>query len=80
MAPRASVGSIQNALTQKYGAQAFRVVRTEAVGPRVGAELRRGAIIAILLGSLITLIYLAIRFEWRFGLAAVLVDGVTTSS
>jgi preprotein translocase subunit SecF len=50
-------------------------VRTEAVGPRVGAELRRGAVIACSSGSLITLVYLAIRFEWRFGLAAVLATG-----
>ncbi|HZF66580.1 MAG TPA: protein translocase subunit SecF [Gemmatirosa sp.] len=72
----AAVGRrIQAALQQRFGADAFRVVRTEAVGPRVGAELRRGAVIAVLLGSLITLIYLAIRFEWRFGLAAVLATG-----
>jgi preprotein translocase subunit SecF len=71
-----SVGRrIQTALNGKYGATGVRVVRTEAVGARVGAELRQGAIIAVLLGSLITLIYLAIRFEWRFGLAAVLATG-----
>lgn len=63
---------IQRALQKRYGASEVRVVRTEAVGPRVGAELRRGAIVAILISSLITLVYLAIRFEWRFGLAAVL--------
>ena len=67
--------AIQAALTQRYGANQFRVVRTEAVGARVGEELSRGAIIAVALGSLITLIYLAIRFEWRFGLAAVLATG-----
>ena len=44
-------------------------------GPKVGAELSRGALIAMLLGSLITLAYLAVRFEWRFGLAAVLSTG-----
>jgi len=63
---------IQTALQQQFGAENVRVVRTEGVGGRVGAELRRGAAIAILISSLITLIYLAIRFEWRFGLAAVL--------
>jgi len=63
------------ALQQKYGAEGVRVVRTEAVGARVGEELSRDAIIAVLLGSLITLVYLAIRFEWRFGLAAVLATG-----
>ena len=56
---------------QKYG-EGFTIVRTEAVGPKVGAELARGAVIAMLLASLVTLIYLAFRFEWRFGLAAVL--------
>lgn len=63
---------IEGVLRERFGANTFRVVRTEAVGPRVGAELRRGALIAILLSSLVTLVYLAIRFEWRFGLAAVL--------
>jgi preprotein translocase subunit SecF len=63
---------IQGVLDQKFGKDAYRVVRTEAVGPKVGSELRRGAVVAILLSSLATLIYLAFRFEWRFGLAAVL--------
>ena len=35
-------------------------------------ELSRNALIAILISFLITLIYLAIRFEWRFGLAAII--------
>lgn len=63
---------IESLLTTRYGAQNVRVVRTEAVGPRVGSELRRGALIAMLISFAITLIYLAIRFEWRFGLAAVI--------
>ena len=63
---------IQIALANKLGASTFKVARGESVGPKVGSELRRGAIIAMLLGALITLVYLAIRFEWRFGVAAVL--------
>jgi preprotein translocase subunit SecF len=63
---------IEAVLRQKFGENSFRVIRTEAVGPRVGSELRRGAIIAILLSFLITLIYLSIRFEWRFAAAAVI--------
>ena len=61
-----------NVLTQRFGAGTFQVVRTEAVGPRVGSELRRGAIIAILVSFALTLVYLWFRFEWRFGLAAVI--------
>ena len=48
------------------------VVRTEAVGPKVGSELRQGAFYAMIITSIFTLIYLAIRFDWRFGLAAVI--------
>ena len=63
---------IRSALVTKYGAGTFTVKRTEAVGPKVGQELRSGAMIAMLLASFVTLCYLAFRFEWRFGVAAVL--------
>ncbi|HUF64482.1 MAG TPA: protein translocase subunit SecF [Gemmatimonadaceae bacterium] len=63
--------AIETAVFERYGAGNVTVVRAEAVGPRVGAELRRNAIIAILISFAITLVYLAIRFEWRFGLAAI---------
>lgn len=63
---------IAAALNAKYGAANYEVVRTEAVGPKVGAELSSGAFKAMVIAALVTLIYLAIRFDWRFGLAAVL--------
>jgi preprotein translocase subunit SecF len=62
---------IETALRARYG-NGFSVVRAETIGPKVGSELRRGAFVAMLLASLVTLVYLAIRFEWRFGVAAVL--------
>jgi preprotein translocase subunit SecF len=66
---------IQTALEKKFGAGELRVVRTEIVGPRVGEELTRNALIAILISLLVTLLYLAFRFEWRFGVAAVIATG-----
>jgi preprotein translocase subunit SecF len=63
---------IKSTLAKKYGEGEVTVQRSEAVGPKVGGELRSGAFTAMLLASLFTLIYLAIRFDWRFGLAAVL--------
>jgi preprotein translocase subunit SecF len=62
---------IEKALHQKFGND-VSVGRSEFVGPRVGAELRTKAAIAVLISFAVTLIYLAIRFEWRFGLAAVI--------
>ena len=63
---------IRAALDARYGADAYKVTRTEGVGPRIGAELRRQALIAIVLSFAVTLIYLAWRFEWRFGVAAII--------
>ena len=64
--------SIESVLKKKFGATELKVIRTEAVTGTVGQELKRGAIIAVLLSFLITLIYLSIRFEWRFATAAVI--------
>jgi preprotein translocase subunit SecF len=69
---QATSGAVQAALDQAVGAGQYQIVRTEAVGPKVGSELRQKAIIAILLSFAVVLIYLAVRFEWRFGVAAVI--------
>jgi preprotein translocase subunit SecF len=61
---------ITKALRTRFG-QDFTVARTEAIGPRVGAELRRGAIIAMLISFAVTLLYLAWRFDSRLAVAAV---------
>ncbi len=63
---------IENALHQKFGPAEPKVLRTEIVGARVGDELSRNALIAILISLGVTMLYLAFRFEWRFGVAAVL--------
>ena len=65
---------IQRGLTQAFGADSYRLIRTEAVGPRVGAELRRNAAIAMLISFGATLLYLAWRFEWRLAVAAVVAN------
>jgi preprotein translocase subunit SecF len=62
---------IKTALSASLGAESFTVLRKESISPKVGEELSRNAVIAMVLVSLATLIYLAIRFEWRFGVAAV---------
>lgn len=64
--------AITGALDPRFGKDAYTVVRTEAVGPRVGGELRRQAVIAMLISFAVTLIYLAWRFEWRLSAASVL--------
>ena len=63
--------AVQAALAQRFGADAIRMERRESVSPKVGGELRQKAALAILLSFVATLVYLAFRFEFRFGVAAV---------
>ncbi len=48
------------------------VVRDQFVGPTLGVEIRNRALIALGLALLMQLIYLAIRFRWTIGAAAVI--------
>ena len=68
---QATSAAVRQALDATLGAASYRVLRTEAVGPKVGSELRGQAVWAILLSFVAVLVYLAYRFEWRFGVAAV---------
>ena len=68
----AVAAAASKALDSELGAGAYRMVRYEGVSPKVGDELQQKALIAILFSFVTTLIYLAFRFEWRFGLAAVI--------
>ena len=63
---------VDELLSGGFGGDSFEILRVEAVGPRVGEELRQRAVYAVLISFLLTLIYLGFRFEWRFGLAAII--------
>ncbi len=45
--------------------------RTETVGPKVGGELIEAGIVAVLLALSAMLLYIWFRFEWQFGVGAV---------
>ena len=47
------------------------IKRSEFVGPQVGKELAEDGIIAVVFVILTIMTYVAMRFEWRFGLAAI---------
>jgi preprotein translocase subunit SecF len=50
----------------------FGIRNVEIVGPQVGQQLRKQAILATLYSLAGMLVYLALRFEWIYGVAAVL--------
>ena len=63
---------VVSVLNSGYALGAFTVRNVEIVGPRVGAQLRRQAILATLYALAGMLVYIAFRFEWVYGAAAVI--------
>lgn len=64
--------AIEQTLDQNTYLGAFNVLSQETVGPQIGKELQRKAALAIILSTLAMGLYIAIRFDIRFGVAAVL--------
>jgi len=62
---------IISALKNETYLGAFTIREVALVGPRVGKELRQKAILATLYALAGMLIYIAFRFEWVYGVAAV---------
>ena len=65
-------GEIIKALEVVYGQGKIELRRTEVVGPQVGAALRKQAALAMAYALIGVLIYITIRFEFRFAVAAIL--------
>ena len=50
----------------------LEVKRVESVGPIVGKELTQNGIIALAIASALMLVYISIRFQWKYAIAAIL--------
>jgi preprotein translocase subunit SecF len=63
---------IINTLRQESFLAPYHVMQVQMVGPRVGAELWNKAVLATLYALAGMLVYIAFRFEWIYGLGAVI--------
>ena len=71
-AGRGGADAVLGVLRDAYTVGSFAIRNTEIVGPKVGAELRQQAVLATLYALAGMLVYIAFRFEWIYGAAAVL--------
>jgi SecD/SecF fusion protein len=60
-------GALQKALPQK----SFRMIGEEDIGPQVGRDLRKDAVIALILSWVAMIVYITLRFEFGFSLGAI---------
>lgn len=63
---------VQEALNKKFSGNNFTVESSTEIGPTVGQKLREDALLAITISMIGIVIYIALRFEFRFGIAATL--------
>ena len=61
---------VMAALAQDVGP--YTVLREEKVGATIGGELITNAVLALVISWALIILYVAYRFEWRFGVSAVL--------
>jgi preprotein translocase subunit SecF len=54
------------------GTGKFEVRKVDIVGPKIGSELREKGIISALLAMIGILIYVTVRFEWKFAIASII--------
>jgi preprotein translocase subunit SecF len=64
--------SVRSSLASGFVLGNFTIRNVEVVGPKVGAQLRRQAFFATLYALAGMLVYIAFRFEWVYGVAAVI--------
>jgi preprotein translocase subunit SecF len=64
--------AVINVIRQECYLAPFAIRGAETIGPKIGAELRNQAVLATLYALGGMLVYIAFRFEWIYGLAAVI--------
>jgi preprotein translocase subunit SecF len=71
-AQKIAIEKVKSSLIEMYGEQGVDFRRVEFVGPQVGKELKKAGILAILFSLAGILLYIWFRFEWQFGVAAII--------
>jgi len=62
---------VSSVLTEKFGAGSFEILKNDIVGPKAGAQLRTSAFKALAWAILAIMIYLALRFDYKFAPGAI---------
>ncbi|AKC82484.1 protein-export membrane protein SecD [Verrucomicrobia bacterium IMCC26134] len=63
--------ALVQALQKAHPEAGLKQIGTNSIGPSIGGEVRTNALISLALSMVIILIYVALRFEWGFGVGAV---------
>jgi len=62
---------VSSVLSESYGAGSFEILKNDIVGPKAGAQLRVSAVKALACAIRAIMIYLALRFDYKFAPGAI---------
>lgn len=62
---------IKQAIREAFPDRQFEVLKEDKIGPKIGKELRRDALYAVLFSLIVILIYIGFRFQFIYGVGAV---------
>lgn len=65
-------GAVETVLKKEFPANPFIVESSTEIGPSIGEKLRKDTLIAVVVAMLGIIIYIAWRFDFKFGIAAAL--------
>lgn len=68
----ASITQVKEKLTTQFASNGVDIRRVDTVGPQVGAELKRNGFLAVFYCLLVILIYVSLRFDYKFGPGAII--------
>ncbi|MDT0633227.1 protein translocase subunit SecF [Rubrivirga sp. S365] len=70
--PDALEAALTTTLAESFPGSAPDIIGTSSVGPRIASDLKEKAIFLVLGALFVILLYIFVRFDWRFAVAAVL--------
>ena len=62
---------IESAISESLPEVPYEIMKTDTVGPKIGEELRKAMVLAVLIALLLILIYIGWRFELVFAVGAI---------
>ena len=66
----ATTTAVLEALRKGFPERSVELLKSDRVGPKIGAEMRRNAFLAVILAVVAILLYIAFRFEFLYGVGA----------
>jgi preprotein translocase subunit SecF len=72
-APGTTLGDrMRESLTNAFPGNSFTVLKEDKIGPRIGHELRRDAVYAVIATLIVIMVYIGFRFKFIYGVAGVI--------